>query len=180
LYAWNSWSDGGAISHTVTPNSPAIYTANFTTRYFLTMSAGGGGIVGPASDWFDSGALVNLSATASDGYSFSGWTGSGSGSYSGTNNPASLVLTAPITEVASFALMPSRIQAISISNTGSVRFTYATVPGFAYHVEMTTNLSPAAWQTIAGSATNATGTTVTFTDLNPPGDGQRYYRTASP
>jgi hypothetical protein len=180
LYAWNSWSDGGAISHTVTPNSPAIYTANFTTRYFLTMSAGMGGTVSPASDWFDSGTVVNLSATPSNGYSFSGWTGSGSGSYSGTNNPASLALTAPITEVASFALTPSYIQAISISNTGSVRFTYATVPGFAYHVEMTTNLSPAAWQTIAGSATNATGSNVTFTDPNPQDDGQRYYRTVSP
>jgi Alpha-1,3-glucanase catalytic domain D1/Alpha-1,3-glucanase catalytic domain D2/Divergent InlB B-repeat domain len=180
LHAWNSWSDGGAISHAITPNSSATYTANFTTRYFVTMSAGAGGNASPASDWFDSGTPVNLSATPSNGYSFSGWTGSGSGSYSGSNNPASIVATAPITEVASFALIPSRILGISVGGNASVTFTYATVPGFPYHVETATNLSPATWQSIAGSATNATGSNVTFTDPHPPRDGQRFYRTASP
>jgi hypothetical protein len=179
LYAWNSWSDSGAISHTVVPGSPTTYTANFTTRYFLTMTAGAGGSVTPVSDWFDSGTLVNLSATASNGYSFSGWTGSGSGSYSGTNDPASIVVTAPITEVASFALIPSRILGISVSSNASVTFTYATVPGFPYHVETATNLSSPTWQPIAGSSTNATGSSVTFIDPNPS-SAERYYRTVSP
>src|SRR5260370_8468451 len=39
-YAWTNWSDGGAVSHTITaPNSPAAYTPNFTTQYFLTSAA---------------------------------------------------------------------------------------------------------------------------------------------
>ena len=128
----------------------------------------------------DTRALVNLSATPSNGYSFSGWSGSGSGSYSGMNNPTSIVVTAPITEVANFVLIPSSIQRISISSNGSVSFTYATVPGFPYHVETATNLASPTWLTIAGSATNATGSSVTFTDPNPPADRQRFYRTASP
>jgi hypothetical protein len=45
---------------------------------------------------------------------------------------------------------------------------------------MATNLSPAVWTTVAGSATNATESTVIFTDTNPPTGAQRYYRTASP
>jgi hypothetical protein len=180
LYAWNSWSDGGAISHTVTPNSPATYIANFTTRYFLTMSAGLGGTVSPAGDWLDSGTLVNLTGTPSNGCSFSGWTGSGSGSYSGTNNPASIVLSGPTTELADFELIPSRIVGISLSGNASVTFTYPTVAGFPYHVETTTNLSPATWLTIAGSITNATGSIVSFTDPNALGSGQRFYRTVSP
>jgi len=180
LYAWKFWSDGGAISHTVTPNSPATYIANFTTRYFLTMNADAGGTVTPTSDWFDSGTLVNVSATASNGYSFSGWTGNGSGSYSGTNNPVSIVVTSPITELGSFVQNPSRILGVGISSNVAVTFSYATVPGFPYHIEMTTNLSPAIWQLMAGSATNATGSSVTFIDPDPPRDGQRYYRIVSP
>src|SRR2546429_5879583 len=44
-YLWSNWSDGGAISHNVAPNSSTTYTANFTTQYFLTMNAGAGGTV---------------------------------------------------------------------------------------------------------------------------------------
>jgi hypothetical protein len=71
------------------------------------------------------------------------------------------------------------IQGINVSNT-SVRLVYATIPGFPYHVEMTTNLSSGAWQPMAGSATNSTGSSVTFVDPNLPRDRQRYYRVASP
>ena len=41
-YVWSSWSDGGAISHTITPTTNATYTADFTTQYYLTMNAGTG------------------------------------------------------------------------------------------------------------------------------------------
>src|SRR6185436_7585322 len=53
-YVWNSWSDGGVVSHTVAPTSATNYTANFTTQYFLTMSAGAGGTVSPGSGWYNS------------------------------------------------------------------------------------------------------------------------------
>jgi hypothetical protein len=69
---------------------------------------------------------------------------------------------------------------VNVSGSSTVTFTYATTPGFAYHVEVTINLSPAQWTTVAGSATNATGTSVIFTDTNPTSDPQRYYRTVSP
>jgi hypothetical protein len=101
-YVWNSWSDGGAISHIIVPTNSSTYTANFTTSYYLTTSAGAGGTVSPAGLWTNSGAVVNISATASNGYSFIGWTGSGVGSYSGANNPASVTMNGPITETASF------------------------------------------------------------------------------
>src|SRR5262249_55982314 len=41
-------------------------------------------------------------ATPASGYSFSNWTGTGSGSYSGANNPASITMNGPITENATF------------------------------------------------------------------------------
>ena len=101
-YVWTNWSGGGAISHTVAPTSNTTYTANFTTQYYLTMSHGTGGTVSPASGWKNSGAAVSISATPATNYHFTNWTGSGTGSFSGTTNPASITMGGPITETATF------------------------------------------------------------------------------
>src|SRR5438105_2870556 len=101
-YVWTKWSDHGATSHTVAPTTNTTYTATFKTQYFLTMTAGTGGRVSPASGWRNSGATVSISAMPARRYSFSSWTGDGIGSYSGTNNPASITMGSPITEAATF------------------------------------------------------------------------------
>ncbi len=183
-YVWSSWTDGGAISHTVTPASGMTYTANFTTQYFLTMNAAAGGSVSPASGWNNSNAVVNISATASNGYAFSAWVGSGSGSYSGSNSSASVTMNGPITETASFGtngVQPAlAILAISVNANSSVTLIYATTPGFGYHVEVTTNLVPASWAILPNSVTNATGSSVTFTDPGAASNPQLFYRVGSP
>jgi len=101
-YLWKSWSDNGAISHTVAPTTNKTYTANFTTQYYLTMSAGIGGTVTPMNGWKNSGSTVSISAKSSTGYRFSNWTGMGTGSFSGATNPVSIKMLGPISEVASF------------------------------------------------------------------------------
>jgi hypothetical protein len=101
-YVWTKWNDHGAISHTVAPTTNTTYTATFKTQYFLTMTAGTGGRVSPISGWRNSGATVSISARSANGYSFSNWAGSGTGSYSGPNNPASITMGGPITETATF------------------------------------------------------------------------------
>ncbi|HKG12239.1 MAG TPA: S8 family serine peptidase [Pyrinomonadaceae bacterium] len=101
-YVWGGWSDGGAISHTVSPTGGTTYTANFTKQYFLTTNAGGGGTVSPAGKWVNSGAAVSISATPSAGFTFAGWGGTGTGSYTGANNPAGVTMNGPVTETASF------------------------------------------------------------------------------
>ena len=101
-YVWSSWTGGGAISHTVAPTTNKTYTATFTTQYYLTMSHNTGGTVTPASGWKNSGAAVSITATPATGYSFSNWTGTGTGSFSGTTNPASITMGGPITETATF------------------------------------------------------------------------------
>jgi len=131
-YVWSSWSDSGAISHTITPSTGGTYTANFTTQYFLTMNAGTGGSVSPASGWDNSGANVNISATASNGFSFSGWSGTGTGSYSGTNDPASITMNGPITETANFNI-PVTVQANPPGDSFTVDGTpYTTTQTFSW------------------------------------------------
>jgi len=57
---------------------------------------------------------VNITATASEWLRFSAWTGAGSGSNSGTNNPAFVTINGPITqEPASFDFL-AEIRGITI------------------------------------------------------------------
>ncbi|MEP0824099.1 MAG: hypothetical protein HRF40_01285, partial [Nitrososphaera sp.] len=106
-YLFEKWSDGGGVTanpRTVTVNSAVTFTAMEKKQHYLTMqtSASSAGTVSPSSDWYDSGKKVTISASASSGYKFDKWSGSGSGSYSGTSNPATVTVNAPITETASF------------------------------------------------------------------------------
>ncbi|PWT90000.1 MAG: hypothetical protein C5B55_10395 [Blastocatellia bacterium] len=102
-YVFANWSDSGAISHMVTaPSSNTTYTANFTTQYMLTMNAGSNGSVGPASGFFNSGQSVQITGTPNGGFVFGSWTGTGTGSFTGSTNPATVTMNGPITETASF------------------------------------------------------------------------------
>ncbi|HXI85004.1 MAG TPA: glycosyl hydrolase family 28-related protein [Verrucomicrobiae bacterium] len=170
-YSWNSWNDAGAISHAVTAYTNFTYTGNFTTQYLLTMNAATGGTVSPTNSWNNSGANVNISATVSNGYVFNGWIGSGSGSYSGTNNPAPVTMNGPITETASFAPIPTRLISLSgaldfgdVTVGGSSNLTFAigntgnstlTVSGITYPTGFSGNWSGTV---SSGSSTNVTAT----------------------
>ena len=80
-----------------------------------------------------------------------------------------------------FSFVPPPAQRILNITVGSgVTLTYVTTPGVTYHLESTTNLSPASWTTVPGSTTNATGNSLTFTAPIASSGGPRFYRTASP
>ena len=118
-YVWSSWSDGGATTHTIIPTSNGTYTSSFGTQYQLTMSAGTGGTVSPASGWYNSSQQVSIMASASTDYTFSAWTGSGSGSYSGSSPAASVTMNGPIVETASFMFtLPTVLVTIGSSPSG--------------------------------------------------------------
>ncbi len=100
-YVWSNWSDGGSISHTITaPSNSTTYTANFTTQYYLTMTSASNCIVSPQSGWYNSGSSISINATPNTGYSFSGWSGTGSISYTGSSSSATVTMNGPITETA--------------------------------------------------------------------------------
>jgi hypothetical protein len=164
-YTWANWSDGGAISHTVTANGITTYTANFNTQYQLTMVANGSGTVSPASGGFyNAGQSVPISAMPSSGFVLFNWTGSGNGSYDGTNNPATVTMNAPITQTANFRSLCtytiSPASAYFYKNGGNRSFNVTDSNGCGWGIT-----SNASWITAS-----ITGSTVNYTvDVNNEG-----------
>jgi hypothetical protein len=120
-YIYSSWSDGGAQTHTITtPSSSTTYTASFTTQHRLITSASppGGGTVNPSgTNWYNSGQVVAISATANTGYTFSNW----SGGLSGSTNPTSITMNGPKDVVANFTQNQYTLTVnINPSSSGSV------------------------------------------------------------
>ncbi|HMB71247.1 MAG TPA: right-handed parallel beta-helix repeat-containing protein, partial [bacterium] len=106
------WSGTGLGSYTGTANPSQIevlsditQTAHFEPlpRFTLTMQADSGGTVSPPTDEYVIGTSVIITATPLPGFGFTGWTGTGSGSYTGPNNPATVVMNEPLTQTAHFA-----------------------------------------------------------------------------
>jgi probable HAF family extracellular repeat protein len=169
-YVWTRWSDNGAISHTVAPTTNKTYTATFRTQYYLTMTHGTGGTVSPASGWKNSGTVVSITATPTNNtqvsYRFDAWTGSGPGSYSGPNNPASITMNGPITENATFIQNP--VQVTVQTNPAGLTF---SVDGTTYTTAQTFSWDPGSSHTIATTSPQNGGTGVRYVWSNWSGGG---------
>jgi hypothetical protein len=97
-----SWDDGGIQSHSVTVGSTALtITGSYKMQYLLTTAASpaAGGSVSPASGYYDLGSLVGVSATASAGYAFAGFSGACSGM-----GPCSVTMSAPTSVTGNFTV----------------------------------------------------------------------------
>uniref|UniRef100_Q01T07 Bacterial repeat domain-containing protein n=1 Tax=Solibacter usitatus (strain Ellin6076) TaxID=234267 RepID=Q01T07_SOLUE len=143
-YVFSTWTDGGALSHSVTaPSTPSTFTANFGTQYYLTASAGTGGSIAPASGWYNSGVVVTASAAANAGYQFTGF----SGGLTGATTPQSVTMSGPVLIIASFA----PIQTVVTSPVGLS----LTVDGVACTAPCSFTWAPASNHTIAAAGTIA-------------------------
>jgi len=105
------WS-GDASGNNYAQSDPILMNRNKTaiavwkTQHRLTMSTNFSTTSPSVGEhWYDAGSVVSISATAPsviDGerYVWLGWTGTGTISYTGINNPASVTMNSPITETA--------------------------------------------------------------------------------
>jgi hypothetical protein len=92
-----SWSDGGALSHSITVgSSPLSISANFSTQYQLLATAGSGGSILPVTGFYPAGTIVNLAATPDANSVFHSWAGSVA-SYSSATTTITMNQTATIT-----------------------------------------------------------------------------------
>ena len=75
-YSFDSWTDGGAVSHSINvPSGAATYSANFMTEYqlYTCVSVGSGIVTPPDGNWYPPGAVVPLRAIPDPGYQFDYW-----------------------------------------------------------------------------------------------------------
>ena len=96
------------LTEAVATNAPPSVTVEanvnvsltFRLSYWLELSVSGSGTTSPTSGWQISGTTVEISASASAGQVFSGWSGTGKGAYSGTSPVSNVSMLGPIHEVA--------------------------------------------------------------------------------
>jgi subtilisin-like proprotein convertase family protein len=150
---FTSWSDAGAISHNVTVgSSPLTITGSFATQFQLTTAAGAGGTVTPASGtFFDSGAVVNVTAMPNSGFLFGSWTGPVADAGAAATT---VTMDAPKSISANFAAQPDLTITKTIQGVGP----------FLRGGQVTFNLT--VHNAAAGSATSAA---YTVTDNAPTG-----------
>ncbi len=104
--AWDNWNDGGAMTHTVVPLTSDTFIAHYDVEHKLTIDADYGTPFG--GGWYREGATPifgldpdSVRLTDSE-YIFDSWMGTGSGSYSGSDNPATCTMNEPIVEEADY------------------------------------------------------------------------------
>ncbi|MBY0506171.1 MAG: Ig-like domain-containing protein [Bryobacteraceae bacterium] len=100
-YVFQSWSDAGAISHTITtPNIATTFTATFGVEHQVTFNAlpAAGGTITPASGFYTQVTVLTVTATPNANYTFAGFTGA----LTGLTNPQLLAVTGPRTVNAIF------------------------------------------------------------------------------
>jgi uncharacterized repeat protein (TIGR02543 family) len=96
------WFTSHATSGVINAASTLAFT--YQHEYYLTMLASPStdGTVAPTTGWHNAGSTVTIRATPKKGHTFTSWTGTGTGSFSGTSNPATITMKGAITETANF------------------------------------------------------------------------------
>jgi uncharacterized repeat protein (TIGR02543 family)/uncharacterized repeat protein (TIGR01451 family) len=118
-YIFSSWSDGGAVSHSVSPTVPTTYTAYFVTQYQLTIGPTTGGTISSPDGnyWYNAGTVVSLTATPSLGNAFTGWSGACTGT-----GACKVAMNAPASVIANFATISLTTPSLSLTSSHSGRF----------------------------------------------------------
>ena len=108
-YLFGSWSDGGAVTHTLTVAAEtAVYTANFVRQHKVQVAispAGAGSVtLDPQSPdgFYTERSSVFISATPASGFNFQEWSVRPSRSL----NPKSITITGPTTVATTFTTVP--------------------------------------------------------------------------
>ena len=128
-YMFNHWTGTGIGGYSgsdnfvsVTMNAPITETAAWTLQYQLIVAANFGTTSpGNGEHWYNETTSVIISVTAptTDGvnYIFNNWTGTGLGSYNGTDNSVTITMDGPINQTASWALQYRLIMSTNFGTT---------------------------------------------------------------
>jgi hypothetical protein len=98
------WSDGAGIASRsyVAPSKADTLFAIYQREHLLEIAESEGGASSSGAGWWAQGSSPVIEAFPLPTHRFLSWTGSGNGSYSGPDNPATLEMLAPIQETPAF------------------------------------------------------------------------------
>ena len=131
-WAFQNWVDGPTSNpRSITVGGfAATYSMQFATQYRLTRTTTGQGTVSGSDGFYAAGTNMELTATPTNGYQFTGW----SGNIVSTANPLTFTMNSPSTITANFSASPTTIAfgsnvpgQITVSGSGCPAGTY-TVP----------------------------------------------------
>jgi hypothetical protein len=129
-YAFNNWSDGGALSHTVVlPSTSTTYTANLTPQFFVTNyvneTCAGSINVTPASPtgdgFYPTGTALTFAETPNSGWVFAGW----QYDLSGTSASQPLTVTDEVLVTADYNTVATPLTLTSLSPATTVPWSSA-------------------------------------------------------
>jgi hypothetical protein len=124
-YEFQSWSDGGAVSHSITaPSASTTYTAALTPQYYLSDYANQGcaGSINvvpssPTGDGFyPTGTLLTFTETPASGWTFTEW----QNDLTGTGNPQSVTMSDELLVTADYNTVAAPLTLTSISPSAAV------------------------------------------------------------
>jgi hypothetical protein len=124
-YAFTSWSDAGALAHSITlPSSSANYTATLQPQYYLSNYANQNcaGTVGvtptsPTGDsYYPGGTPLTFTATVNPGWTFTQW----EQNLSGTSNPLNVTMNDEITGIADFNTIATPLTLTRITPSAAI------------------------------------------------------------
>jgi hypothetical protein len=102
------------------PGSSSL-TVAFAVAFWVSVSSTAGGtLVGATDDFIASGDPVTLNASPLPGETFAGWSGTGSGSYTGPQALQTIVIDGPVSEFATFSPVPATSTATSAIDSPAV------------------------------------------------------------
>jgi hypothetical protein len=110
-----------------TIEAPSTITVLYRVQYYVAVGATPAGAAPLLSGggWYDVGAMAILSVASDVSFAFQGWSGTGDGSYTGSEARASVTVHGPIAEVARF--YPALT--VVAGSGGSVSYAYGAVSG---------------------------------------------------
>ena len=129
-YAFSYWAGTGPGAYhgtnrvvTIHPTGAVTQIAYFVEApYTLTMRHTQGGVVSPETHDLAYGSVVEITAFPDEGWEFSGWVGTGPGSYTGPSATAQIAVTADIEQQAIFQISPELGYSFSISASATDPF----------------------------------------------------------
>ena len=108
-----------ANSGSIKVSSASTQTITYSTQYYLTVDSKYGNPTG--GGWYTANAKAQFAITTSTTqdlgtqYAFSGWTGTGTGSYTGLNEQSAITMVGPVTETAKWEHASSLYSVLLIS-----------------------------------------------------------------